>query len=329
VDKSAKHFQRCDEFAHHMLDAFLTAALLAFLQQPNDTALNFEDGPTSAPLSDGDNHFASIRTIADAEIAARTFVKFHFEEPVLHPGKSVTKDSVLIAARGLMGHLFDYIEFRDAVRYEDPERIFRMWKVLIPFFIGAGNKNYAAESVKLFINLHARWSEFDAYIAFNNSTVNLNGIEGKGKAIDLLQEHINATIKIPLKESGSNYSEAHGATLSLVAMYLKKCIRLMSDETGATYNSPSHSNPKVETDIRLMVRKLQAQEVFSSKHKARNGWNPSFFTSNGYKKIENKWLEGLLKQQVELEDGVNGEEEDEEEDGKDADEEENDLEDLE
>ena len=92
-----------------------------------------------------------------------------------------------------------------------------------------------------------------------------HGIEGKGEAIDLLQEHINAKTKVPLKESGPNYSESHGVTLSLVVMYLSECVKIPSDQTNATHNSSSHTNPEAGKDIRLMVGLLQDQEVFSFK----------------------------------------------------------------
>ena len=58
-----------------MLHALL-AALLAFLQLPNDTVLNF-NGDTPIPVSD-DNHITSIRTIEDVEKTARDFVEAYF-----------------------------------------------------------------------------------------------------------------------------------------------------------------------------------------------------------------------------------------------------------
>ena len=301
VDRTAKDFNACDEFAHHMLQALIIAALLAFLKLPNDTALEFNgDVPI---LEDSGNHDPFISTIEDLEKVARAFVEAHFLNLEQSSPKS-DKDEVLAAAQGLMGELFNYVEFRDAVRYEDPERIFRMWKILIPFFIGAGNKNYAAESIRLFINLKARWSQFDAYVAFHNSTVNISGVEGKGKAIDLLQEHINALIKVPLKNSGSNYSEEHGKTLSLVVLYLMECAKNLEEQTNATYNSLGHSDPKAGNDIRAMIQKLVAQDVFNFSGQDReSAWKAESYMTKGYKKMEDRWMDKFLEKEVVIEEG--------------------------
>lgn len=318
VDKSVKDFNACDELAQHTLQALLVSALINFLKLPDGVALDLSrDGATSAYVNDNSHHFAQFRTTQDVEAVARDFVTYHFRSPRLE-SKEDTKDGVLVAARGLMGHLFDYVEFREAVRYEDSERIFRMWRILIPVFLGANKTNYAGECVRLFVNLLARWSKFDSYVAIQNSTVNVSGVEGKGKPNDLLQEHINRTIKVPLKESGSNYSESHGVTLSLVAPYLDRCCRQLEEQTGATYNTSRHSDPKVEEDIRRMIHKLQVHKVFSFEGEERMlGWSANSYTADGYRRIEGKsqWLLKLLQKLVDAqENGLIVEEDDDLED---------------
>ena len=116
--------------------------------------LYFDDAPKNV-----DERLSCLQTIEDVEMAARAFARDHFTTPGPSFDEPATEYEVLATARGLMAHLFDYVEFR----YEDPERIFRMWRILIPFFLGTGNKNYAAEATQLFINLEARRSAFDAY----------------------------------------------------------------------------------------------------------------------------------------------------------------------
>jgi hypothetical protein len=301
VDKTVRVFSACDELAHHMLRAMLATAILVFLNLPDNTILNLDEGDKNSSTSS----YSGLTTVEGVERAARSFVERHFNEPFF-PTKGtspIKEDRVLTAARQLMSHLLDYAEFREAVRYEDPERIFRIWRILIPFFLGAGSKNYAAELVNFFINVKARWSEFDAYIALNNSTVNMSGIDGKGKAIDLLQEHINASIKVPLKQSGANYSESHGTTLSLVNLYLSKCVKIFSD-INEIHNSSSHSNPDAAEDIRLMIRKLQAHKVFSYNGKERDlGWKYDWNIDSGNKKLSHGWLEDFLRKQADSEDG--------------------------
>ena len=86
---------------------------------------------------------------------------------------------------------FLYVNLRDAIKYEDGPRILAMWRYWFIHFIGAGRHNYAREAANLQANLHADWADEIAYLHTFNRTVNMTGRAGRGKAIDMLNEHYN------------------------------------------------------------------------------------------------------------------------------------------
>lgn len=84
---------------------------------------------------------------------------------------------------------FLYVDLRKAIKWENGPQIVRHWKLWLPRFIATGCKNYAAESVHLIANLCADLPKHLSYIATHNRTINLEGIQGRGKPLDQMAEH--------------------------------------------------------------------------------------------------------------------------------------------
>ena len=97
-----------------------------------------------------------------------------------------------------------YLNFRDAIKEGDGERVLRSWKHMLPIFICTVRKNYAKEALLLLswyaFSFPPRMAQQLLYSRF----VNTRGIPGYNIPADLHNEHLNRICKEAVKALGSN-----------------------------------------------------------------------------------------------------------------------------
>ena len=99
------------------------------------------------------------------------------------------------------------MEFSDAIREGDGERVLRCWRYLLPIFKASGCKNYACESLHLIyqhsyvlsprLSSQLLWSRF----------VNVHGLPGRNIPLDLHGEHLNRLAMDAIRNLRANKSE--------------------------------------------------------------------------------------------------------------------------
>ena len=77
------------------------------------------------------------------------------------PRKS--NDPVHSLHRSLIHLGYQYVDLRQAIRWEDGPQIIRHWKFWLSRFIATGMKNYSTKSVRLLTNLSADYPKHVAY----------------------------------------------------------------------------------------------------------------------------------------------------------------------
>lgn len=83
------------------------------------------------------------------------------------------------------------MEFIDAVREGDGNRIIRVWKFLLPLFKSTGHTNYSVEAFTLLAQyFYLFLPRMAAQLAWSR-TVNIHGRPGKNISCDLHLEHLN------------------------------------------------------------------------------------------------------------------------------------------
>lgn len=97
-----------------------------------------------------------------------------------------------------------YLNFRDAIKEGDGERVLISWKYVLPIFICTNRKNYAKEALLLIFryafSLPSRMAQQLLYSRF----VNTRGVPGCNIPADLHNEHLNRLCKDTVKALGSN-----------------------------------------------------------------------------------------------------------------------------
>lgn len=142
-----------------------------------------------------------------------------------------------------------YLDFKDAVREGDGERVLLDWKYLFLLFKASGRKNYAIEAITLLTQYHItlppnlaeqlKWSRF----------INVHGLPGHNISCDLHMEHINRLVKVSIEGLGANKSEKAITRVGRAVGVLASAIHTYDEELGVPVPSGEHSEKAKYKDI--------------------------------------------------------------------------------
>lgn len=154
------------------------------------------------------------------------------------------------------------MEFNDAVREGDGNRICRCWQYFLLIFKATQRKNYAVEAFTLLAQLNFLFSPRMAAQLKWSRTINTHGRAGKNISCDLHMEHLNCLCKGSIAGLGSNISDK---TVQRVG----KCLKVVNDITKAydvenklRDESEAHAGKSDSQDCKKMVEQLKEMKVF-------------------------------------------------------------------
>ena len=166
------------------------------------------------------------------------------------------------------------LEFKDAVREGDGERVMRVWK----YFLKA--TNYSIEALTLLAQYHLilppclakqlKWSRF----------INVHGLPGHNISCDLHMEHLNRIAKDAIKGLGANKStkaiDRVGKAIGTITTSLTN-FDSVSDDCG------HHSKRSSEKDLHKNINQLVKSQVFGvtpgRRHKSFSRMQRNYITS--------------------------------------------------
>lgn len=244
VNQSAKKFQQCDEFLHHVMEGYVTASLLGHL--------GIASCDVSIPGAAGGQP-----TMYDLQQLSQSFVKEIVDIP--RDEDSETADHLFNRHRSFINASLLYTNLRNAVRREDGPRIISLWNWWLVYFVATKRSNYSHEAA----NLKADFSPWLSHIVTMNRTVNITGVPGKGKAIDMAVEHHNLIIKDALRTSGANISANHLQTISLASQMLHETAAITDSQVLASVNTSNHKESVSRQEIEKIVELLMVGKVTS------------------------------------------------------------------
>lgn len=157
-----------------------------------------------------------------------------------------------------------FMEFKDAIREGDGNRVMRVWKYFLLLFKASGRKNYAIEALTLLSQYYlilpphlaeqVKWSRF----------INVHGLPGHNISCDLHMEHLNRVAKIAIEGLGANKSQKAiqriGKAIGTVSLSLENfdTISNVPAESGA------HTTRSSEKDLLKIIKQLAKTKVFST-----------------------------------------------------------------
>ena len=170
-----------------------------------------------------------------------------------------------------------YMEFADAVREGDGERILRCWRYLLLVFKASGRTNYSIEAFTLLSQYHFLFSERMRMQLIWSRTVNVHGRLGKNIPCDLHMEHLNRECKSSIGGLGSNITDT---TIQRVGRSLRSSSHILEMFDVCNSSKPElghHKRRTSETDIAKLLKQIHSQtSVFATVVGRRHRAFPKF-----------------------------------------------------
>ena len=260
VSKPAKDFNACDDFFNLIVTShILTASLEVFHMNSLHDTPSLDAVPA---LQDALSQTKDCRKkilISVCKAVIDKFVSFQF-----HCQRSPTGDQVHAYSMQLLSVGCFYLEFSDAIREGDGDRVVRCWRYLLAAFKSSGRKNYSIESLNMLCqHLYVLTPRQSAELLWSRF-VNVHGRPGRNIPLDLHQEHLNRVCKDAIQGLGMNKSEK-AITRVGKAMGTLFPILCHFDEDNAVHNySGTHSPPSSEKDINMIIHQLQQSKAFTN-----------------------------------------------------------------
>jgi len=154
------------------------------------------------------------------------------------------------------------MEFNDAVKEGDGERILTCWKYMLMYFKVSHKTKYSIEAFNLLAHYYYIYSERLCRQLLWSRTINVHGKPGKNIAMDLHMEHLNREFKTVVSHLGPN---TLGPSLQRTGKALKVLREIQAHYDEVTYvntESAYHSSRNSSKDLSLVIQQLQKSEVF-------------------------------------------------------------------
>ena len=273
VNKPANDFNSCDDFFKLVVNCHILAAAMKVLGMGVNCHIlaaamkvlgmgSLTDTPHEAVLPNAEN----ICMMSNNERKSLLFEvckKVCNYISVKYDTASGTIDNVHEYGKQLLSIGCFYIEFSDAIKEGDGDRVLRCWKYLLLIFKNSGRKNYSIEALNLlcqyFYSLTPRqsleliWSRF----------VNVHGLPGRNVPNDLHMEHLNCICKEAIRGLGVNKTDR---AISRVAKSLGTLSPVL-DQYDLVNNVPDtssiHKAPISDKDRDMIIKELIQSDIFT------------------------------------------------------------------
>ena len=258
VSNPTKDFNACDDFFRTVVHSHIIAATLEYLEMEK-----MEDMPCKEKLSTPEDVWMlpdSERKKILREVCHKVvqeYVCFSF-----NGNEALSDDHLYNYAQQVLSLGCFYLEFCDAIKEGDGERVLRCWKYLLSVFHSSGRTNYTIEALNMLFQYTYRLTPRLRNELLYSRFINVHGRPGKNIPCDLHMEHLNQFAKEAIKGLGANKTEAAivrvGRALGTIAPVLDN----FDDDNNIVGPSGIHSVANTTKDIEAMVSVLSNQTVF-------------------------------------------------------------------
>lgn len=259
-----KDFNACEDFLDTVISSHVVAAAMATfkLESTNDT-------PDDSVLKDADQVWMKEkeeRKVIMEELCMQVFDKFislsfgtmSTSTSYVHSADDgVSSYSIQLLRIGCL-----YMEFADAIREGDGERVVRCWRYFMPVFRAAQCTNYACESFNLlYQHLYALSPRLSNQLMWSRF-VNVHGRPGRNIPLDLHMEHLNRLAKDAIKNLGSNKTVGAVARVGRCIGTLSHVLDQFDREISLNFGSSRYKKPRATKDIAIAMEEVVSSQAF-------------------------------------------------------------------
>ena len=183
------------------------------------------------------------------------------------------------------------MEFSDAIREGDGERIIRCWKYFLLLFKANNHTNYSIEALHLLVQINFTLSPRMVAQLMWNRTVNVHGRPSKNISSDLHMEHLNRLCKSTISGMGSNVTEASVQRVGRAIKCLGDGMKNFDKHHCIPDESDKHTVRSDSNDFEKVIKQIfNDSNVFGHAPTRRHTTFPGF-TPNTIRKLKSKSLE--------------------------------------
>lgn len=198
---------------------------------------------------------------ASLDWVAKSIVNTH----LLLPSCAKVQDGVTMYARELLTLGLIWLQFYDAVKEADGDRILLSWKIMLPIFKATNHTNYLKEAVNLLLQAMV-FSDRKAGQLLWSRCINTRGRVGCNLPCDLHQEHLNRRLKGVLRSLGANLTpEAIVRAGQSLATVDNICNKFERQTSSTAQDSGVHHTPAFGKDLKKVVHALVEEDVLEPK----------------------------------------------------------------
>lgn len=164
----------------------------------------------------------------------------------------------------LLGFGCFYLEFSNANREGDGDRVLRCWRYLLPLFKSSARKNYSVEVLNMLCQYSHKLTACQAQELIWSRFVNTHSAPGRNIPADLHQEHLNRVCKDAIRGLQANKIESAitriGKALGTISPVLDK----FDEQNHIKKHSGAHKIPHADNDRDTIVQHLLKYKIFTS-----------------------------------------------------------------
>lgn len=271
VQHPKDNMNACEEFFLLATEAHILSAAMTTFEMSSAT-----DIPSKSFFPDESSQLSSLERrkllLQATEQVVDKFVDVSFGMKQPTPEDHVTAYACELLKFGLL-----LMEFNDAVREGDGERIMRCWRYFLLIFKVSGNNNYAIEAFTLLSQYTFILSPRSAMQLKWNRTVNVHGRPGKNVSCDLHLEHLNREAKNSLMGLGSNITDNAVQRVGKCIGHTIEIVKQFDRTSAIKETSGRRSKLSCTRDMKLLLRQLHENaEVFEPKKERAHRNFPTF-----------------------------------------------------
>ena len=158
-----------------------------------------------------------------------------------------------------------YLEYSDAIREGDGERLLRCWRYLLPICKSADRRNYAIEVLNMLCQYEFELPPQQAQELIWSRFISTHASPGHNIPEDLHQEHLNRVIKDAIRDLGANKTEVAIVRAGKALGTLDPVLWKFDAENNVKKPSGAHKPPSAAKDTQVIIEQLLKTDIFTEK----------------------------------------------------------------
>lgn len=268
----------CEEFFLLVVEAYILSVAMEEFGMSS-----LEDEPCGSLFSQGNMGPSRRRDVLLSNVKKITdkFVNLSYPAP-----NDCEDDNVIAYTKEVMSLGILLMEFNDAVKEGDGERILQCWKFFLPIFKVSHRTNYSLGALRLLVQYYFLFTPRMQQQLLWSRTINVHGKPGRNISCDLHLEHINCTCKTCIGVLGSSISDNTVQRIGRSVVELTKVTKNFDGENSVRAETGHHSKRSTEKDLKTILKVLRelpaSKRIAGRKHEHFPNIQPNMTRSLKY-----------------------------------------------